>query len=140
MLFKKKYKFDNSNTLLLLADTKKMSRREEDLERIDKLIGKIKENKVMYAKLVFTLALALNSNNSIYAQNNDMGLEDVSFEIIHMVLIFGKYGCLGIGLKNMIEEMLAGANLKEATGAGVQYFIFYIILQLYPRLFNMIKF
>ena len=47
---------------------------------------------------------------------------------------------LGIGLKNMIEEMLAGANLKEATGAGVQYFIFYIILQLYPKLFNMIKF
>ena len=31
----------------------------------------------MYAKLVFTLALALNSNNSIYAQNNDMGLEDM---------------------------------------------------------------
>lgn len=31
MLFKKKYKFDNSNTLLLLADTKKISKREEDL-------------------------------------------------------------------------------------------------------------
>ena len=40
----------------------------------------------------------------------------------------------------MIEEMLQGANIKEATGAGLQYFIFYIVLQLYPKLFSMIKF
>ena len=47
---------------------------------------------------------------------------------------------MAMGVKNMVEEMLQGANIKEATGAGVQYFIFYIILNLYPKLFDKIKF
>ena len=40
----------------------------------------------------------------------------------------------------MTNEMLAGANLKEASSAGLQYFIFYIVLNIYPKLFSMIKF
>ena len=40
----------------------------------------------------------------------------------------------------MIETMLAGGNVKDATGAGIQYFIFYIVLNIYPKLFSMLKF
>ncbi|WP_434793076.1 hypothetical protein TPDSL_22630 [Terrisporobacter petrolearius] len=111
-----------------------------DLNLIDRFLGNLKKNKKEYVRLVFLLALFLNNNNNIYAESLEAGLGTAASEIIHMVLIFGKYGCLGMGIKSMIEEMLQGANIKEATGAGLQYFIFYIVLQLYPKLFSMIKF
>ncbi len=109
-----------------------------DLNAIDKFIGNLKKNKKEYARLVFLLAISIPK--PIFAQNNDMGLGDVAYEIIHMVLVFAKYGCLGKGILCMTNEMLAGANLKEASSAGLQYFIFYIILNIYPRLFSMVKF
>ena len=110
----------------------------QDLNLIDKFLHELSKNKKEYAKLVFLLAIALPK--PILGATNDMGLGDVAYEIIHMVLIFGKYGCLGIGLKRMIEEMIQGANLKEATSSGIQYFLFYIVLNLYPKLFSMVKF
>ena len=109
-----------------------------DINAIDKFIGNLKKNKKEYARLVFLLAISIPK--PIFAQNNDMGLGDVAYEIIHMVLVFAKYGCLGKGILCMTNEMLAGANLKEASSAGLQYFIFYIILNIYPRLFSMVKF
>lgn len=109
-----------------------------DLNAIDKFIGNLKKNKKEYARLVFLLAISIPK--PIFAQNNDMGLGDVAYEIIHMVLVFAKYGCLGKGILCMTNEMLAGANLKEASSAGLQYFIFYIVLNIYPRLFSMVKF
>lgn len=112
----------------------------QELSRIEMFLGNLKKNKKEYARLVFLLAIFLNSNNSIYAESLEVGLGSAASEIIHMVLVFGKYGCLGMGIKSMIEEMLQGANIKEATGAGLQYFIFYIVLQLYPKLFSMVKF
>ena len=110
----------------------------QDLSKIDRFLGNLKRNKKEYARLVFLLAVVIPK--PVFAQTNDMGLGDVASEIIHMILIFGRYGCLGMGIKSMIEEMLQGANIKEATGAGLQYFIFYIVLQLYPKLFSMVKF
>ena len=102
------------------------------------IIDKLKGNKNAYAKLVFMLAVSIPK--PILAANNDMGLGDVAWEIIGMVLSFGKWACLGMGTKAMIETMLAGGNVKDATGAGVQYFIFYIVLNIYPKLFSMLKF
>ena len=109
-----------------------------DLNAIDKFIGNLKKNKKEYARLVFLLAISIPK--PIFAQNNDMGLGDVAYEIIHMVLSFGKWACLGMGTKSMIETMLAGGNVKDATGAGLQFFIFYIVLNIYPKLFSMLKF
>lgn len=109
-----------------------------DLNAIDKFIGNLKKNKKEYARLVFLLAISIPK--PIFAQNNDMGLGDVAYEIIHMVLSFGKWACLGMGTKAMIETMLAGGNVKDATGAGLQFFIFYIVLNIYPKLFSMLKF
>lgn len=109
-----------------------------DINAIDKFIGNLKKNKKEYARLVFLLAISIPK--PIFAQNNDMGLGDVAYEIIHMVLSFGKWACLGMGTKAMIETMLAGGNVKDATGAGLQFFIFYIVLNIYPKLFSMLKF
>ena len=111
---------------------------ELDLNTIDKFIGNLKKNKKEYAKLVFILAVSIPKSS--YAVTNDIGLGDVAWEIVHMIMVFGKYGCLGKGMLCMCQEMLQGANLKQAFGEGIQYFIFYIILNLYPRIFDMIKF
>ena len=111
---------------------------ELDLNAMDKFLGNLKKNKKEYAKLAFILAVSIPKSS--YAVTNDMGLGDVAWEIVHMIMVFGKYGCLGKGMLCMCQEMLQGANLKQAFGEGIQYFIFYIILNLYPRIFDMIKF
>ena len=111
---------------------------ELDLNAMDKFLGNLKKNTKEYAKLVFILAVSIPKSS--YAVTNDMGLGDVAWEIVHMIMVFGKYGCLGKGMLCMCQEMLQGANLKQAFGEGIQYFIFYIILNLYPRIFDMIKF
>ena len=105
---------------------------------LDELIGNLKKNKKAYAKLVFMLAVSIPK--PILAANNDMGLGDGAWEIIGMVLSFGKWACLGMGTKAMIETMLAGGNAKDATAAGIQYFIFYIVLNVYRKLVSMLKF
>ena len=110
----------------------------QEMSTIDKFIGNLKKNKKEYAKLVFILAVSIPKSS--FAATNDMGLGDVAWEIIGMVLSFGKWSCLGMGIKSMIETMIAGGNVKEATGAGLQFFIFYIVLNIYPKLFSMVKF
>lgn len=110
----------------------------QELSTIDRFIGNLKKNKKEYARLVFLLAVVIPK--PIFAANNDLGLGDVAYEIIHMVLVFAKYGCLGKGIICMTNEMLSGANLKEALSEGIQYFLFYIVLNVYPKIFDMIKF
>ena len=134
MSLKKKYKFDNTNTLILFTDENKIKKYND----IDKLIDKLKGNKKAYAKLVFLLAVSIPK--PVLAATTSMGLGPVANEIINMILVLGRYGCLGMRTKSTIEKMLAGANIKEATGAGLQYFIFYIVLNIYPKLFSMLKF
>ena len=56
MNFKKKYKFDNTNTLLLLTDENNIKKYND----LDELIGNLKKNKKAYAKLVFMLAVSIN--------------------------------------------------------------------------------
>lgn len=116
------------------AEYKKM----QEMSNLDRILGELSKNKKEYARLVFALAVFMPK--PILATNNDMGLGDVAYEIIRMIILFGKYGCLGKGIINMTNEMLEGANLKEAIGEGAQYFIFYIVLNIYPRIFDMLKF
>ena len=111
---------------------------ELDLNAMDKFLGNLKKNKKEYARLVFLLAITMPK--PVFAATNDLGLGSVAAEIIQMVLSFGRWACLGMGIKSMIETMLAGGNVKEATGSGIQFFIFYIVLNIYPKLFSMVKF
>lgn len=110
----------------------------QELSKIEMFLGNLKKNKKEYARLVFLLAITIPK--PVLAANNDMGLGDVAYEIIRMIIVFAKYGCLGKGIMNMTQEMLQGANLKEALSEGIQYFLFYIVLNVYPKIFDMIKF
>ena len=88
MSFKKKYKFDNTNTLILLTDENNIKKYND----LDKFIGNLKKNKKEYAKLVLILAITIPRNS--YAASNDLGLGSVAAEIVNMIMVFGKYGCL----------------------------------------------
>ena len=86
----------------------------QEISTIDIFIGNLKKNKKEYARLVFILAITIPKSS--FAATNDMGLGDVAWEIVHMIMVFGKYGCLGKGMLCMCQEMLQGANLKQAFG------------------------
>lgn len=114
--------------------------RKEDLSFAEKILEHIKENKTMYTKLVIITALILHFNmNFIYANSIEMSLDDTFNQIIELLKSFAKWGCLGLGIKRLTEEMLSGANFKQASLAGVQYWLCYIFIQFYPKLFDMIK-
>ena len=108
---------------------------ELDLNAIDKFIGNLKKNKKEYAKLVFILAITIPKSS--FAASLDAGMSSTFQELFHLLIEFAKFGCLFMGTKKMIECMLIGANLKEASTAGIQYYIFYVLLQFYPKLFGL---
>ncbi|MPN11332.1 hypothetical protein SDC9_158633 [bioreactor metagenome] len=94
----------------------------------------------MYCRLVIITVVLLHYNmNSVYANSTEMSLDATFIQIIDLLKTFAKWGCMGMGLKVLIEEMLSGANFKQASMAGVQYWLCYIFIQLYPMLFDRIK-
>lgn len=107
---------------------------------LEKAIDHIKRNKKMYKRLVVITAILIN-NNIYICQASGIGTSlDATFnQLVGMLLDLAKWGCLGLGLKKTIEEMLAGASFKQASTAGIQYWLAYIFIQFYPKLFDMIK-
>ena len=114
--------------------------RKEELTVTEEILSQIKKNKIMYARLVLTTALMLHFNmNFVFASNISNSLDSTFGQLITLLKQFAKWGCLGLGLKKTIEEMLAGANFKQASTAGIQYWLAYIFIQFYPKLFDMIN-
>lgn len=112
----------------------------EDLNICERILEHIKTNKVMYGKLVLTTAILLYLNVNIgYADSIEASIDTTFNQLINLIKSFAKWGCLGMGLKRSIEEMLSGANFKQASTAGVQYWLCFIFIQFYPKLFEMIK-
>ena len=107
---------------------------------LEKAIDHIKRNKKMYKRLVIITAILINNNLAIYAESGISGALDSAFgQLISLLMNLAKWGCLGLGLKKTIEEMLAGANFKQASTSGIQYWLAYIFIQFYPKLFDMIR-
>lgn len=110
---------------------------EEDLNMIEKFLDHIKRNKVVYSKLVLLVALLMKNNNIIYAESFEVSLNNSAKQIIDMLLVLAKYSFLGLGLKEIISTMIAGGSFKDATTSGMQYLLTYVLIKLYPSLFNM---
>lgn len=115
----------------------KIKRNEKDIKLAERMIDHIKINKTMYAKLVIITALMLHLNINIFAGGFDDSLDIVGNQIIDMLLSVAKWGCIGMGIKNMITTILNGGNMRHATTEGVQYFIGYLFIQFYPQLFEL---
>lgn len=113
----------------------------EDLTIAEKILQHIKNNKIMYTRLVFITALMLHFNmNFVFASEVGVSLDATFNQLIELLKDFAKWGCLGMGLKKLVEEMLSGASFKQASIGGMQYWLCYIFIQFYPKLFEMINF
>ena len=95
----------------------------QELNTIDKFIGNLKKNKKEYAKLVFILAVSIPKSS--YAVTNDMGLGDVAWEIVHMIMVFGKYGCLR--QRNALYVSRNATRSKSKTGIWRRNSILYFL-------------
>lgn len=112
----------------------------EDITLVNRITSHIQNNKIMYTRLVLVTALLLHFNiNFVFANEVGASLDATFNQLIELLKDFAKWGCLGMGLKKLVEEMLSGANFKQASVAGMQYWLCYIFIQFYPKLFDMIK-
>lgn len=113
---------------------------QEDYSLAEKMLNHMKENKIMYTRLVVITALILHFNiNFVFANEVGASLDATFNQLIELLKEFAKWGCLGMGLKKLVEEMLSGASFKQASVGGIQYWLCYIFIQFYPKLFDMIK-
>ena len=112
----------------------------EDITLVNRIISHIQNNKIMYTRLILVTALLLHFNiNFVFANEVGTSLDATFNQLIELLKDFAKWGCLGMGLKKLVEEMLSGANFKQASVAGMQYWLCYIFIQFYAKLFDMIK-
>lgn len=112
----------------------------KDIAVANRMIDHLKNNKVMYTRLVLVTALILHFNiNFVFANEVGTSLDTTFNQLIELLKEFAKWGCLGMGLKKLVEEMLSGASFKQASVGGIQYWLCYIFIQFYPKLFDMIK-
>lgn len=109
----------------------------KEITKIDKCIGIIKTNKQLYLSLALCIAIILLKTKNIYAYNYETSLNIVCGRILDMLIMFARWSCLGMGLKEMIVALLNGSNLKTASAKGIQYLMAYIFIKLYPSLFDM---
>ena len=110
----------------------------EDMTIVEKALDHIKRNKSLYMKLVIFSAMLLNYNMTfIYAGSFGSSLNQVGNTIVGMLLDVAKWGCIGMGLRNMIITLINGGNIKQAMTEGIQYWMGYLFIQFYPQLFDL---
>ncbi len=109
----------------------------KDITLVERLIDNIKNNKTMYARLVFITALMLHFNINVYANTLEASLDSVGNQLIEMLSSVAKWACIGMGVKNMSATLLNGGNLKRASTEGIQYLLGYLFIEFYPQLFDL---
>ena len=112
-------------------------RSRKDIDLVNKVIDHIKVNKVMYSKLVLFTALLLHFDILVYADNFGDSLDRVGNQILGMLESVAKWGCLGMGVKDMITVLLNGGSIKNAINSGLMYLLGYVFISLYPQLFSL---
>ena len=114
-----------------------LARNRKDIDLVNRVIDHIKANKVMYAKLVLFTALLLHFDILIYADSFGSSLDRVGNQILGMLESVAKWGCLGMGVKDMITVLLNGGSMKNAINSGLMYLLGYVFISLYPQLFSL---
>ena len=96
-------------------------------------------SKVEYKKLIILVVILIHKGFISYGITTEAEISNVANQILDLLMIFAQYGCMCMGIKSIIENALQGADFRQATTAGIQYFLIYILLTFYPKLFSMIK-
>ena len=125
--------------VVVLSDTVAITK--ADITLFDRAIGHIKKNKSMYIKLVILIAMTIDKGTlTVLASSSlESSLNVLSKKLVGILVLIAKFGCMSMGLKEIIICLLNGANMKEASIAGIQYWIGYIFLQLYPFLYDLVE-
>lgn len=114
-------------------------RNNEDIRLVEIVLEHIKENKFVYARLVLVVALMLHYDCFIFANGFESSLDRVGNQLLDMLMAFAKWGCLAMGVKDMVVTLLNGGNMKHAINNGLMYLLGYIFISIYPQLFSMFQ-
>lgn len=109
----------------------------KDIDLVNKVIEHIKANKMMYSKLVLFTALLLHFDILVYADSFQASIDRVGYQILDMLKAVARWGCLSMGIKEMITTVLNGGNIKNAINNGLMYLLGYVFISLYPQLFDL---
>ena len=112
---------------------------DNEYSTIEKCLNILKKNKKEYKRLVILIAILMHKGLFCYGATTEMEISNTATQILNLLMIFARYGCMCMGIKSIIENALQGANFRQATNSGIQYFLIYILLSFYPKLFTMIK-
>ena len=112
-------------------------RSRKDIDLVNKVIDHLKANKAIYSKLVLLTALLLHFDILVYADTFGDSLDRVGYQILDMLKTVARWGCLGMGIKEMITTLLNGGSMKNAINSGLMYLLGYVFISLYPQLFDL---
>lgn len=116
----------------------RISLQEEDYLLTEIMLNHIKENKIMYTRLVFITALLLHFNiNFVFANDFSTSLDAAGMQILELLMAVAKWGCIAMGVKDMVVTVLNGGNVKNAINNGLIYILAYVFISLYPQLFDL---
>lgn len=111
---------------------------QEDYLLTEKMLNHIRENKVMYNRLVLVTALLLHFNvNFVFANDFSTSLDAAGMQILELLMSVAKWGCIAMGVKDMVVTVLNGGNVKNAINNGLIYILAYVFISLYPQLFDL---
>ena len=114
-----------------------LRRSKKDMDIANRVIGHIKANKVMYARLVLITAILLHFDALVYADSFGSSLDRVGNQLLNMLMNVAKWGSICMGIKEMITTVLNGGNVKHALNKGLMYLLMYVFISIYPQLFSM---
>lgn len=110
----------------------------KDITLVEQLIDNIKNNKIMYTRLVLITALLLHFNiNFVFANDFSTSLDAAGMQILELLMAVAKWGCIAMGVKDMVVTVLNGGNVKNAINNGLIYILAYVFISLYPQLFDL---
>ena len=111
---------------------------QDDINKLDKMIGIIKRDKTKYMLLVCILAIALNEIESCFAETYsfEVGLSNSCNQIVQLLLVIAQYVFLGLGLKNLITVAISGGSFRDMVSESSQYLLGYVFIKIYPTIFD----
>lgn len=118
---------------------KEVSFNNKEIGIANKVIEHIKRNKLAYARLVLITAIMLHFDIVIYANGFEASLDRVGNQILNMLMGFAKWGCLAMGIKDMVTTLINGGNMKNSINSGLMYLLGYVFISIYPQLFSMFQ-
>ena len=118
---------------------KEISFNNKEIGIANKVIEHIKRNKLAYARLVLITAIMLHFDIVIYANGFEASLDRVGNQILNMLMSFAKWGCLAMGIKDMVTTLINGGNMKNSINSGLMYLLGYVFISIYPQLFSMFQ-